>query len=329
MKVGSRVLVTGGTGFVGSHLVEALSARGLSLRALVRRTSDVIRLAELGAELIEGGLDDSAALARAVRDADVVFHLAALTRARSGSEYNRVNAEGTCALAHAVIEARPRPRRLVYLSSLAAAGPTEDGRPVGPDDPPQPITAYGRSKLAGERACLAAASELEVVVLRAPAVYGPGDRDLFPYLWLAARGILPVPAGPDRPVQLIHVDDLAEGLVRAATMPGAAGIYHVAEPRSYTWSEVATWTARAVGRSVRVVRVPQWLVRAAATVSEFGAATAGRATIFNRQKARELLASGWLCETEAARRDLGFEAHIPLPEGLAGTAAWYREQGWL
>jgi nucleoside-diphosphate-sugar epimerase len=287
------------------------------------------RLAELGAELIEGGLDDPAALARAVRDTEAVFHLAAVTRARLESEYNRVNAEGTCALVHAVLEARPRPRRLIYLSSLAAVGPARDGQPVGPDDSPQPITAYGRSKLAGERACLVTAGQLEVVVLRAPAVYGPRDRDLFLYFWLAARGILPVPAGPDRLVQLIHVDDLAEALVYAATMPSAAGIYHVAESRSYAWSEVAAWIARALGRQVWVVQVPQWLVRAAAAASEFGAALAGRATIFNRQKVRELLASGWLCETEAARRDLGFEARIPLPKGLAETAAWYREQGWL
>lgn len=329
MKAGSCVLVTGGTGFVGSHLVEALSAQEMRLRVLVRRTGDVTRLTELGAELIEGGLDDPATLARAVCDADVVFHLAAVTRARSESEYNRVNAEGTYALVHAVLEARPRPRRLIYLSSLAAAGPAGDGQPVGPNDLPRPVTAYGRSKLAGEQVCLAAVGELEVVVLRAPAVYGPRDRDLFLYFWLAARGILPVPAGPDHSVQLIHVNDLAEALVRAATMPGAAGVYHVAEPRSYAWSEIAACIARAVGQDVRVVQVPQWLVRAAAAASEFRAAAAGRATIFNREKARELLASGWLCETEAAKRDLGFEARIPLPKGLAETAAWYREQGWL
>ncbi len=329
MKGGSPVLITGGTGFVGSHLVEVLSARDLRLRVLMRRTSDVTRLAQSGSDLIEGGLDDLAALARAVCGVDVVFHLAAATRARSESEYSRVNAEGTRALVEAILSAKPRPRRLIYLSSLAAVGPAREARPVGPEDLPQPITAYGRSKLAGEQICLTATKELEVVVLRAPAVYGPRDRDLFLYFWLAARGLLPIPMGPDRPVQLIHVVDLAEALVRAATTPDVAGIYHVAEPRSYSWREAASWVGKAVGRQVRAVLVPQWLVRAAAVASEFGAATAGRVTIFNRDKARELLAPGWLCETEAAKRDLGFETRIPLPEGLAETATWYREQGWL
>jgi nucleoside-diphosphate-sugar epimerase len=162
VKGGNLVLVTGGTGFVGSHLVKALSARELRLRVLVRRASNVTRLVESGAELIEGGLDDPAALARAVCGVDVVFHLAAATRARSEREYNHVNAEGTRALVEAVLSANPLPCRLIYLSSLAAAGPARDARPVGLEDLPQPITAYGRSKLAGEKICLAAAGKVEV-----------------------------------------------------------------------------------------------------------------------------------------------------------------------
>jgi nucleoside-diphosphate-sugar epimerase len=295
----------------------------------VRRTSDITHLVKLGIERIEGELQDRAALARAVSGVDTVFHLAAATRARWGGEYWRVNAEGTHALVEAVLAARPRPRRLIYLSSLAAAGPANDGQPIGPHATPRPITAYGRSKLAGEQFCLAAAGALEVVVLRAPAVYGPRDRDLFLCFLLAARGVLPVPRGPERLLQFIHVSDLVEALIRAATMPNAAGIYHVAEPQSYAWGEMATWIAKALDRQVRAVRIPQWVVRVAAATSEFAATTVGRATIFNREKARELLAPGWLCETETAKRELGFEGRIPLPVGLSETAVWYREQGWL
>ncbi|MBI3797365.1 MAG: NAD(P)-dependent oxidoreductase [Deltaproteobacteria bacterium] len=329
LEAGSRVLVTGGTGFVGWHLLEALSAQKVQLRVLARRTSDVTHLTELQAERIEGGLDDRVALAHAVHGVDVVFHLAAVTRARSEREYHEANAEGTRTLVETLLAAQRRPRRLVYLSSLAAAGPANQGQPVGLSDAPRPITAYGRSKLVGEQCCLAAGEQLEVVILRAPAVYGPRDRDLFLGFRLAARGILFVPRGPERLLQFIHVTDLVEALIRAAVVPQATGIYHVAEAQAYGWSEITHWIAKAMNRQVCAVRIPQWTVRAAAAVSEFAAAIGGQATIFNREKARELLAPGWLCETEAAKRDLGFEGRIPLPVGLTGTAAWYREQGWL
>jgi nucleoside-diphosphate-sugar epimerase len=280
------------------------------------------------AEIIEGDLQDQAALSHAVQGMDIVFHLAAVTRARSEEEYLQANAHGTLRLVEALQAAQPRPQRLIYLSSLAAAGPAREGKPIQRNDIPRPITAYGRSKLMGERYCQRALNDLRVLMLRAPAVYGPRDRDLRLCFLLAARGLLPVPRGPERFLQFIHVNDLIDALLLAATAD-ATGVYHVAESRPYAWSEIAVWLAQAVGRRVRAIRIPPWVVHAAAMLSECGAAAIGRATIFNREKAREMLAPGWLCETESAKRDLGFEGRIPLPVGLNGTAAWYRERGWL
>ena len=332
VKAGSRVLVTGGTGFIGSHLVDALIEHGVRPRVLVRPTSDIARLARDQAdkvELVTGALEDRHSLTQAVSHVDTVFHLAAVTKAHTEEEYLRANAEGTQRLVQAMRAAQPRPRRLVYLSSLAAAGPARDGRPVEPGDEPHPITAYGRSKLVGERACFAASDAFEVVMLRAPVVYGPREKDFFLLFRLAARGIVPLPAGPESVVQLVHVTDLVQAMLRAATRPEARGIYHVAESRSYGWSEIAACISRAVGRSVHMVRIPRFLVQMAAMVSEGGAAALGRTTIFNREKVKELLAPGWLCETTLAKRELGFEAQISMATGLAETAAWYKQQTWL
>ena len=153
--------------------------------------------------------------------------------------------------------------------------------------------------MAGEEVCLRVADDMDVVILRPPAVYGPRDRDFFLFFLWAMRGVLAIPAGGERMLQLIHVHDLVDALIRAATLANAAGIYHIAEARSYAWADVVTWIAKAVGKRVRTVRVPHWLVRTAAAVSEFGAATVGKDTIFNRDKARELLAPGWLCENSS------------------------------
>lgn len=317
--------MTGATGFVGSHLVELLAERGSRVRALVRETSDTSLLERHGITPVVGRLGDVESLRRALGDAGVVLHLAGATRALTPETFHQVNAEGTGRLLDAM-EADGGPRRLVYLSSLAAVGPSR-GRPVEPEDEARPLTAYGRSKLAGERAALGRAG-VDVVVLRPPAVYGPRDRDLLTFFRLARWHVLPSAGPPDRPMQLVHARDLAEAVVAAAES-GARGVFHVAEPRAYPWVEVLRGVARAVDRSAVIVRLPAPLVGAAAMVSGVVARATGRPVIFDRDKARELLAPGWTCETESARAAFGFEAAITLAEGLRETAAWYRAYGWL
>lgn len=325
----TSVLLTGATGFVGPHVARAFAADGLSVRALVRSAERGRRLHGTGAELVVGDLQDQRALHRACEGVDAVVHMAALTHARTRRDYFMVNEQGTQRVLAAALAAADGPRRFVYLSSLAAAGPAIEGRPVLPHDPERPLTEYGRSKLAGERVCRSVADRIDVAILRPPAVYGPGDTDLFNFFRIASRGLIPVPTGPDRPLQMVHVEDLARALVRAARTKDANGVYHIAEPRAYPWVEVGRLVATAVGRRARVVRVPGSLIRGLAALSQAGAAVIGRSTIFNRDKAREMLAPGWLCETEAARADLDFETRIALADGLRSTAQWYRAEGWL
>ena len=322
-----NALVTGATGFVGSHLVDALRARGDEVRALVRPTSDARHLVASGARPMIGDLTDAAWLGAALDGVDVVYHLAAATRARNEAEYRSANVGTTTAVMQAA-RSRARPPRVVVLGSLAAAGPTPDGRPVPEDATPAPLTAYGRTKLEAERVAFAS-TEAPVVVLRAPAVYGPRDRDLFTFFRLAALGVMPTPTGADRPVQLIHVRDLARALVAAADSDRSGRLYHVADPSIRPWSEVVELIERAVGRGAIRVPIPRPLLRLAAAASETAARLASRGTIFNRDKVRELLAPGWICSTELAQRELGFRTAIPLEQGIAETAAWYRAEGWL
>jgi nucleoside-diphosphate-sugar epimerase len=320
-----RVLITGATGFVGGHLAERLSAEGWEVRALVRPSSDTAHLRRLGAGLVTGSLADREIIADAARDVDVVYHLAAVTGLRAETDFERANVEGTRAVVEAVRAARPR--RLVYLSSYAACGPSRPDRHRTLEDPPAPLTAYGRSKLAGEEIVDTLDGAVQTLTLRAPAVYGPGDHALLPYFRLVRAGIAPVPTGGERRFQLLFVEDLARALASAADAP--SGTYPVAEHRDFLWKEIVAEIARALKRRPVPVPLPPLLVRSAAAATQTIGAWLGRGVVFNREKAEEMLAPSWTCDLTGSSALLPAEAATPLAAGIAETVRWYTRQGWL
>lgn len=323
-----RALITGATGFVGSHLAELMAGSGWQVRALVRPTSNTGRLRELGAELWTGELGDERAIREASNGVDVVFHLAAVTGLRTEKNFEGANVEGTRNVVAAARGAETPPRRLVYLSSYAACGPSEPGRPRTVEQPPQPLTAYGRTKLAGEEAVRELEGVgVETVVLRAPAVYGPGDHAFLPYFRLVRLGVAPAPSGGDRWVQMIYVQDLARALLHAADAP--PGTYPVADPEAHRWSDIVAAIAAALDRRPVRIPLPPLLVRTAAAATQAVGDLLGRSTVFNREKAEEMLAAAWVCDVSGSERLLPRHEVTPLREGISRTACWYKRRGWL
>jgi nucleoside-diphosphate-sugar epimerase len=323
-----RALVTGGQGFVGSHLCARLVAEGHRVRVLARPASDLRNIAALELEVVRGDVTEPVSLPAAVAGCDVVFHVAGALKGLREQDLFRVNAEGTRNLLAAAAQARPS--RFVYVSSLAAAGPSPGGRtPRTEDMPPRPLTWYGRSKLAGEDAVRSAVG-LSWTIVRPPIVFGPRERDVLRYFRFARRGYLPVVGFSDRYYSLVYVENLAEGLVRAAEAHAAAGqVYFLADAEAVSWVELGRLIASALGVAGRPLRLPETVATAAGVVADVLARVRGRPDIFSSQKVIEMLAPAWVCSSDKAARDFGWRAATSLSEGLAATARWYREHGWL
>jgi nucleoside-diphosphate-sugar epimerase len=323
-------LVTGGHGFVGTHLCARLASEGHRVRVLARPSSDLGNLAGIEAEVVRGDVTEPAGLGAAVAGCDVIFHLAGALKGLREEDLFRVNADGTRNLAMAAAAASPPPSRFVYVSSLAAAGPSPGGTvPRTEEMPSRPLTWYGRSKLAGEET-VRSLPDLEWTIVRPPIVYGPRERDLLDYFRLARRGWLPVLGAADRFYSLIYVEDLAEGLVRAAAAPASANqIYFLTGAEAVSWLELGRLIGAALGVSGRAVRIPEAVASAAGRVADSLARAQRRPHIFSSQKVLEMLALAWVCSADKAARDIGWRAATPLAEALALTARWYRAHGWL
>jgi len=319
--------VTGGTGFIGSHLVDLLLQRGCQVRCLVRDRSRLRWLQGKPVTIVEGDLGSGSVIQEAVSGTDAVFHLAGVTAAGSREEYRKINTEGCRSVAAASLSARFPPGVFIYMSSLAAIGPGRFDEIMVENRVPQPVTDYGRSKLEGERV-LSEMGPLPLVVVRPPAVYGPRDREIFPLFKLAAKGIFPI-FSPESRISLIHVQDLVRGVVGAAEKGRVGETYFLTHPMPVKAIDFARLFGQAFERKVRTLKVPVPVLQGAAAISETWGRVTGNIPVFNRDKVKELTAAGWVCGWEKAQRDFAFTAEIDLADGLIETARWYKEKGWL
>ncbi len=327
------ILVTGATGFIGSHLVPRLLAHGEKVRVLVRRTN---AFDNTPVEVVRGDLLTVDKLPQALSDIDTVIHLAGATKVLRTADYYAGNVQATENLARAIVSAnatRQRPITTVHVSSLAAIGPSLDGAPVTEDSPPHPVSHYGKSKLEGERIL----RELlpDAVIVRPPAVYGPRDTDVFEILKSINQGLVVQVAGADgqsveRWFSVIHVFDLADAIIAAACEPRAHGrAYFLAHPVAASWKELTGIAAHIMGRQPRFVTIPASAANAIGYCAELWAQLTRKPVIVSRDKIAELRCANWVCDTRRAQNDLGFVAPTNINDGLANTLAWYREAGWL
>ncbi len=352
----TKTLVTGANGFIGFQLVRALVARGEDVVCLARRPAAAERLQALGARTISGDVTVAESLRSAVDRVDTVYHLAGAVRARSAGEFLRTNKMGVANLLDAC--RRPaNPPTVVIVSSLAAAGPSPAGRPRTEDQPPQPVSNYGRSKRAGELEAVERAGDLPITIVRPPIVMGAGDTvSLTLFKMVGGVGLHLVPGWRRSKLSVMHVQDLVSALIAAAArgtrlpppetdsngsrtngdvLPAGQrvdprGYYFLAGGCDPTYAELGRLIGDALGRSrTFVIAFPGPIVWPIAAGGEIWARIRRRAPFAGLDKAREALAGDWTCSAARAQSDLGFTPRAPITDWLRETVDWYRQQKWI
>jgi nucleoside-diphosphate-sugar epimerase len=329
------ILVTGSTGFIGSRMVDTLVRQGQRVRVLLRPESRSASLPGYykGVEEVRAAYGDREALGRAVSGVASIIHLAGVTKAVDEAGFAEGNVTPVENLLEAVKRHNPGLRRFLLVSSLAAMGPASSPTPgVRESDCPNPVSAYGRSKLLGEEAARRLAGSVPLTIVRPPAVYGQGDRDILEVFAMMKKGYL-LSAGPGKRQRfsMIHVEELIRGILLALDSEAAAGQdYFITSPRGYAWDEVVAAARPVLGfRRLLRINLPKPLVFGLGAVLGGVAKLTGRPALINQDKANELVQDFWVCSPEKAERELGFTAGISLEKGVAETLVWYKQQGWL
>ena len=305
------IAVTGPGGFVGSAVMAELAARGLAARVLARDPSR-LKL-HLDTEIVAGDLADKAALAALCDGADAVIHIAGAIMAVNRDAFFAVNAEGAANVAAAAAQAKVR--RFVLVSSLAAREPD--------------LSHYAASKRAGEHLVARAAGRMNWVMIRPPAVYGPGDKATLPLFQQLTRPFALVPGGGKGRISLLHVADLARALVDQALADAPSGTIHeIDDGKSdgYGWDELSAIAGEAEGRSVRPLFVPRAALALPALLADAIAQVRGVPFMLSQSKLGELYHPDWVVRGPELP---GFSPEFGFARGFVQTLAAYRDQGLL
>jgi nucleoside-diphosphate-sugar epimerase len=332
-----KVLVTGASGFIGSTLIGELDTLGFEVFALMRKTSKTTNLEGLKFQRVEGDLSDYESLCRAVEGVDYVFHLAGVTRAKSKRVFFEENVKGTERIARAIQDVRPSLTRMVYISSLAAGGPSHSLRPKIESDRAHPVSSYGASKLQAEKELLRFKCEFPLAIVRPPIVYGPKDQAIFLMVKTIARNLMPILHGSNRSghkyYSAIHAKDLCRGLVQIALAPkdaiASGEVFYLAGDGIHTYQEWVSAIAEKLNCEPLRLGIPNFLMKTVARAMGTAELLSPRPFVLNVDKLRELLPDYWICSNQKAKTMVGFVPEFDLVAGLEDTIDWYKKQRWI
>lgn len=325
-----KVLVTGASGFIGSHVAEQLAKEGHSVRALVRKSSNRRWLEKIpGIEFAEGAVEMADRVDEAVKGVDAIVHAAGLVKALKPQEFQDINVGGTKNLVDAALKHAPNLKRFVHVSSQAAIGPSANGKPVDPNGTPNPKTHYGRSKLAAEGVVLGVKDKLPLTIVRPPAVYGPRDNETF-ILFKAVWGGTMMDTGLEL-ISLGYVTDVSDCCVKAIFKDVPSGsAYFCDDGKPCTFDQLISGMENGLGRKIKKrQKISKSTMSKIAWVLEQIAKIKGKPEMLTRDKLNETFEKQWVCDSMDTRAALGWTPKVSWEEGAKITGKWYIENGWL
>jgi len=322
-----KALLTGGTGFIGSHLAELLLDKSAEIFALVRDPHNLKWLKGLNIHLLEGDLLSIPSLPS---DIDYVFHVAGLTNSSDVADYYTVNQQGTASLFKFLHDQKILPKKIICLSSLAAVGPSFDGKPVQESEVPHPITPYGKSKLMGEAEALKFKEVYPIVILRAPAVFGPRDKDFLQYFKWIKRGALPAIGSKQRYMSLCYVKDLIRAFYLCSQKELESGeIFNIGDQNPCSYDEFGEFAGQAMGKKLKKVKIPIPIGYLVALIADIAGRINKKPSILNLGKFKQMRQRAWIADMKKAKEKLSFQPQYSLQDAIQETLNWYLKHNWL
>ncbi|MEW6195071.1 MAG: NAD-dependent epimerase/dehydratase family protein [Bacteroidota bacterium] len=323
-------VVTGASGFVGSHVVDRLLSEGHHVKCILRETSSKRWLEGKPVEIINSGLTDKENLRKVLSGADYLYHIAGVVKSKREDGYFKGNVETTSNLLDVLCEVNTNIKRVIIVSSLTACGPSYDNKICNEETIEHPITTYGRSKLTQEQLAKKYMDKLPITIIRPPAVYGPRDTEIYLVFKMYKMGLMTLIGFNKKVLSLVYIDDLVDGIYTASVSEKAINqTYFISAKEINDWKQVGGYIGEALGRKALYLRLPHFLVYTVAAVAQFLALFSSKAATMNLEKARDFVQESWTCDITKAEKELGFRQRVPTKEGIKKSIDWYRQMKWL
>jgi len=325
-----NILITGATGFVGSHAADRLVESGHTVRALVRGSSSLKWLDGKNIETVHGNLQETESLKEAMQGIEGVVHIAGVTASKTKEGFFRNNQIATRNLLEAVKLYGENVGRFVLISSQTAGGPSLDGNPVTEETPPHPITTYGKSKLAAEEEARQFREDFPVTILRLPAIYGPRDTAILSFFQTVSKGIKPLIGFQEKFINLAHAYDIAQGIELGLIKPEAENrTFYIGSERQYGWRELSNLASEIMGKRGVFVPIPHIVVSGIAGLSEFGSIFKKKPSVLDWEKRLDITQLNWICSIDRSKKELGYSPKVAIKEGFEETIEWYKREKWI